>query len=81
MKKLTEQQLKAMSNLRGSEIETILQQEYEINHRLLEMSHDEIHTRWLQGKQQLLFEMMEIITTARTELNKPMKPEYIPNAF
>lgn len=80
LNRMSEKQLRSMMDLKGSEVESILLGELRDSQALGSMAKDEHVVRWHQGRQQLLFEILEVIDKAREALNKtPTKPAS--NAF
>ena len=81
---LNEQQLRAMAALKDTDAMTVLVSELEqIDLQLMTCS-DDVQTRWLQGRKQMLFEITEIVKTARDYLEKkrtPQRKEVFGNSF
>ena len=68
--KLSEREIRTMSQLKGTEIEAILLREMADSQLATMTAKDDVIMRWHQGRQQLLFEMIEIINTARDVIKK-----------
>lgn len=68
--RLDERELLAMAQLKGTEIETILRRELEESRNAGMLAKEDHIARWHQGRQQLLFEMLDVMITAREALDK-----------
>lgn len=81
LKKLNDHQLKALAQLKDSDLQRILEDEAAQVVAQLMICQDDVLTRWLQGKQQMLFEIIETIKTARGYLNGKSQRKEHGNAF
>lgn len=76
-----QQVLMELANLKNGPLHKALQAEYtEITNMQCRLK-DETELRWNQGKQQLLFEMLNDIESARDRLEQPSRPKSTVNSF